>query len=95
MQEGGILKVLQPAKGRRAFSKACAWITSWSRRLVPEPLSWLMLLSLPGLWNAPPGVSTPLRNGRPTPSYERSSESDVVLVIPGAQANTAFVRLIV
>ncbi len=36
-----------------------------------------------------------LRNGRPAPSYERSNESSVVLVLPGGQANLEFVRLLV
>jgi ATP-dependent DNA helicase RecG len=36
-----------------------------------------------------------LRNGRPTPSYERSTPTDVILVLPGGQANLAFVRLVV
>lgn len=36
-----------------------------------------------------------LRNGRPAPSYERSNESTVVLVLPGGEANLDFVRLIV
>ena len=36
-----------------------------------------------------------LRNGRPVPSYERSTESDVVLVVPGGKADLAFVRLVV
>lgn len=36
-----------------------------------------------------------LRNGRPAPSYERSTPSDVVLVLPGGEANLAFVRLAV
>jgi len=35
-----------------------------------------------------------LRNGRPVPSYERSSEASVVLVIPGGEANLAFARLV-
>jgi len=35
-----------------------------------------------------------LRNGRPAPSYERSTETDVVLVLPGGQANLNFVGLI-
>lgn len=35
-----------------------------------------------------------LRNGRPVPSYERSTETDVVLVLPGGKANLAFVRLV-
>lgn len=36
-----------------------------------------------------------LRNGRPAPSYERSTETDVVLVLPGGRANLDFVRLVV
>lgn len=36
-----------------------------------------------------------LRNGRPAPSYERSTATDVVLVLPGGEANLNFVRLIV
>lgn len=36
-----------------------------------------------------------LRNGRPAPSYERSTETDVVLVLPGGKANLDFVRLVV
>lgn len=35
-----------------------------------------------------------LRNGRPAPSYERSTEASVVLVLPGGQANLNFVRLV-
>lgn len=35
-----------------------------------------------------------LRNGRPAPSYERSNESGVVLVLPGGPANLAFARLV-
>ncbi|MBW1992644.1 MAG: putative DNA binding domain-containing protein [Deltaproteobacteria bacterium] len=35
-----------------------------------------------------------LRNGRPAPSYERSTETDVVLVLHGGQANLNFVRLV-
>jgi len=35
-----------------------------------------------------------LRNGRPVPSYERSNEADVVVVLPGGQANLEFVRLL-
>jgi ATP-dependent DNA helicase RecG len=35
-----------------------------------------------------------LRNGRPAPSYERSNESGVVLVLPGGEANLEFVRLV-
>ena len=36
-----------------------------------------------------------LRNGRPAPSYERSNEAGVTVVIPGGKANLDFVRLIV
>lgn len=36
-----------------------------------------------------------LRNGRPAPSYARSTESDVVLVLPGGKANLEFVRFAV
>lgn len=36
-----------------------------------------------------------LRNGRPIPSYQRSTETDVVLVLPSGQMNLAFVRLLV
>lgn len=36
-----------------------------------------------------------LRNGRPAPSYQRSSSTDVVLDIPGGEANLNFVRLLV
>ena len=36
-----------------------------------------------------------LRNGRPAPSYERSTETDVVVVLPGGAANLGFVRLVV
>jgi len=36
-----------------------------------------------------------LRNGRPAPSYERSTLTDVVLVLPGGKANLQFVRLVV
>ncbi len=35
-----------------------------------------------------------LRNGRPAPSYERSNETAVVLVLPGGSANLAFARLV-
>jgi ATP-dependent DNA helicase RecG len=35
-----------------------------------------------------------LRNGRPSPSYERSNESSVVLVLPGGRANLDFARLV-
>jgi len=36
-----------------------------------------------------------LRNGRPAPSYDRSSATDVVLALPGGKSNLNFVRLIV
>lgn len=36
-----------------------------------------------------------LSNGRPAPSYTRSTDSDVVLVLPGGEANLSFVRLVV
>lgn len=36
-----------------------------------------------------------LRNGRPAPSYEQSSDTDVVLILPGGKANLDFVRLVV
>jgi len=36
-----------------------------------------------------------LRNGRPAPSYERSTHTDVVLALPGGTANLDFVRLVV
>ncbi len=36
-----------------------------------------------------------LRSGRLAPSYERSNESGVVLVLPGGEANLDFVRLVV
>ncbi len=36
-----------------------------------------------------------LRNGRPAPSYERSTPESVVLVLPGGKANLNFVRLVV
>lgn len=35
-----------------------------------------------------------LRNGRPAPSYERSNEAGVVLVLPGGEANLDLVRLV-
>ena len=35
-----------------------------------------------------------LRNGRPAPSYERSTETGVVLVLPGGEANLEFARLV-
>ncbi len=35
-----------------------------------------------------------LRNGRPAPSYERSSPENVVLVLHGGRANLNFVRLV-
>jgi ATP-dependent DNA helicase RecG len=36
-----------------------------------------------------------LRSGRPAPSYERSTPTDVVLVLHGGKANLQFVRLVV
>lgn len=36
-----------------------------------------------------------LRNGRPAPNYERTTDTDVVLVLPGGQANLDFVRLVI
>jgi ATP-dependent DNA helicase RecG len=36
-----------------------------------------------------------LRNGRPAPSYQQSTESSVVVNLPGGQANLALVQLIV
>ncbi len=35
-----------------------------------------------------------LRNGRPAPNYDRSSETGVVLVLPGGKANLEFARLV-
>ena len=35
-----------------------------------------------------------LRNGRPAPSYNRSTEASVVLLLPGGKANLEFVRLV-
>lgn len=35
-----------------------------------------------------------LRNGRPAPNYGRSTPTDVILILPGGQANLDFVRLI-
>lgn len=35
-----------------------------------------------------------LRNGRPAPSYARSNEAGVVLVLPGGKANLAFARFV-
>lgn len=35
-----------------------------------------------------------LHNGRPAPSYDRSNESGVVVILPGGQANLEFVRLL-
>jgi len=35
-----------------------------------------------------------LRSGRPAPSYARSNETGVVLVLPGGRANLAFARLV-
>ncbi len=34
-------------------------------------------------------------NGRPAPSYQRSTDASVVLVMPGGEANLEFVRLVV
>lgn len=34
-----------------------------------------------------------LRNGRPAPSYARSTEAGVVIVMPGGEANVEFVRI--
>ena len=36
-----------------------------------------------------------LRSGSPAPSYERSTETDVILVLQGGKANRDFVRLVV
>ena len=36
-----------------------------------------------------------IRTGRPAPSYERSSETNIVLELPGGEANLGFVRLVV
>lgn len=36
-----------------------------------------------------------LRNGRPAPSYERSTEAGVTLILSGGEANLGFVRLVV
>jgi len=36
-----------------------------------------------------------LRNGRPAPSYDRSENTGVTVVIPGGEANLDFVRLLV
>ena len=35
-----------------------------------------------------------LRNGRPAPSYERSNDTAVVLVLPGGKANLAFAQMV-
>ncbi|MFA6092177.1 MAG: ATP-binding protein [Elusimicrobiota bacterium] len=35
-----------------------------------------------------------LRNGRPVPSYDRTTDTDVMLVIPGGKANLDFARLV-
>ena len=35
-----------------------------------------------------------LRNGRPAPSYERSTPTDVVISLPGGRANLDFVKLV-
>jgi ATP-dependent DNA helicase RecG len=39
--------------------------------------------------------SEQLRNGRPAPSYDRTTRSDVVVVLPGGAANLDFVRLLI
>jgi ATP-dependent DNA helicase RecG len=36
-----------------------------------------------------------IRNGRPAPSFERSTSTDVVVMLPGGEANLDFVRLVV
>ena len=36
-----------------------------------------------------------IRTGRPAPSYEKSTETSVVLELPGGEANLGFVRLVV
>ena len=36
-----------------------------------------------------------IRNGRPAPAYDRSTETNVVVVLPGGKANLDFVRLVV
>lgn len=36
-----------------------------------------------------------LRNGRPAPSYDLSTESNVMLVLPGGEANLKFVQMVV
>lgn len=35
-----------------------------------------------------------LRNGRPAPSYERTTQTNVVIVLPGGKANLDFVRMV-
>lgn len=35
-----------------------------------------------------------LKNGRPAPSYDRSTDTDVMLVLPGGKANLEFARLV-
>lgn len=35
-----------------------------------------------------------LKNGRPAPSYDRTTDTDVMLVIPGGKANLQFARLV-
>ena len=35
-----------------------------------------------------------VRNGRPAPSYDRSTDNSVVVVIPGGEANLDFVRFV-
>jgi ATP-dependent DNA helicase RecG len=45
------------------------------------------------------GISTifyeQLRNGRPAPSFENSTDTDVILALPGGEANLEFVKLVV
>jgi len=36
-----------------------------------------------------------LRNGRPAPTYEQSTNTDVVLVLPGGEANMGFVQFVI
>lgn len=36
-----------------------------------------------------------IRNGRPAPAYDRSTETNVVVILPGGKANLDFVRLVV
>lgn len=81
------------------FPKACGWTIS----LLPRRASATRCLptpsSVPASSSAPRGIDTifyeQLRNGRPAPSYDRSNEAGVVLVLPGGEANLDFVRLLV